>query len=46
MERTFAWLGQSRRLARDYEHLPHTSETMIHAAMGRIMLRRLARATV
>jgi putative transposase len=46
VERTFAWLGQSRRLARDYEHLPHTSETMIHAAMGRIMLRRLARATV
>jgi putative transposase len=46
VERTFAWLGQSRRLARDYEHLPHTGETMIHAAMSRIMLRRLARTTV
>jgi putative transposase len=46
VERTFAWLGQSRRLARDYEHLPHTGETMIYAAMSRIMPRRLARATV
>jgi putative transposase len=44
-ERTFAWLSQSRRLGRDYEHLPHTGETMIYAAMSRIMLRRLARST-
>ncbi len=43
--RTFAWLGQSRRLSRDYGWLPETSETMIHAAMSRIMLRRLTRST-
>ncbi|MFG3518571.1 transposase [Streptomyces bobili] len=28
-ERTFAWLMNSRRLARDYETLPATSEAMI-----------------
>ena len=43
-ERTFAWLGQSRRLSKDYEHLPATSEAMIYGAMSRIMLRRLARS--
>jgi putative transposase len=45
VERTFAWLGQSRRLCRDYEWLPQTSETMVYAAMSRIMLKRLARST-
>ena len=44
VERTFAWLGQARRLAKDYERLPETAVAMIHAAMSRIMLRRLARA--
>ena len=42
VERTFAWLGQSRRLSKDYERLPQTSETMIYGAMSRLMLRRLA----
>jgi putative transposase len=42
VERTFAWLSRSRRLARDYEPLPETGEAMIHAAMSRIMLRRIA----
>lgn len=41
VERTFAWLSRSRRLARDYERLPETGEAMIHAAMSRIMLRRV-----
>jgi transposase len=45
MERTLAWLGQSRRLCRDYDWPPQTSETMIYAAMSRIMLKRLARST-
>jgi putative transposase len=36
-------LGQSRRLSKDYERLPATSETMIYGAMTRLMLRRLAR---
>ena len=42
VERTFAWLSRSRRLARDYERLPETGEAMIHAAMSRITLRRVA----
>jgi transposase len=41
VERTFAWLGQSRRLSKDYERLPATSEEMIYGAMSRLMLRRL-----
>ncbi len=42
VERTFAWLSRSRRLARDYERLPETGEAMIYAAMSRFMLRRVA----
>jgi hypothetical protein len=45
VERTLAWLGKARRLAKDYERLPETGVAMIHAAMSRIiMLRRLTRA--
>jgi putative transposase len=44
VERTFAWLGQARRLAKDYERLPETGVAMIHWAMSRIMLRRLVGA--
>ncbi len=40
-ERTFSWLGQSRRLNKDYERLLDSSEAMIYLAMTRIMLRRL-----
>lgn len=43
VERTFAWLGHARRLAKDYERLPETGVAMILWAMSRIMLRRLAR---
>lgn len=42
VERTFAWLGESRRLSKDYELLPESSEAMIHISLIRIMLRRLA----
>ena len=42
VERTFAWLGRYRRLAKDYEYLPQTSETMIRVAMIHLMVRRLA----
>jgi putative transposase len=43
VERTFAWLDQNRRLSKDYEHLCETSETLIYAAMTRLMVRRLPR---
>lgn len=42
VERTFSWLCQSRRLAKDYERLCETSEALIYVAMTRLMLRRLA----
>lgn len=41
VERSFAWLGRSRRLSKDYEALPHMSQTMIYLAMSRLMLKRL-----
>jgi putative transposase len=41
VERTFAWLGFHRRLSKDYEALPETSEAMIYVAMIRLMLTRL-----
>jgi putative transposase len=44
VERTFAWLGQNRRLSKDYERLCETSEAMVYVAMSRLMLRRLAYA--
>jgi putative transposase len=43
VERTFGWFGRYRRLAKDYEYLPRTSETMIRVAMIHLMVRRLAR---
>ncbi|MFD9522170.1 transposase [Streptomyces sp. NPDC059979] len=42
-ERTFAWLMNSRRLARDYEILPATSEAVIRWSMVTRMSRRLGR---
>lgn len=42
VERTFGWLNWCRRLSKDYERLPETSETFIYIAMIRLMVRRLA----
>jgi putative transposase len=44
VERTFSWLGQNRRLSKDYERLPESSEAFIYVAMSRLMARRLARS--
>jgi putative transposase len=41
VERTFAWLGQNRRLSKDYERLCTSSEAMIYASMSRLLVRRL-----
>jgi putative transposase len=43
VERTFGWLNKWRRLSKDYEVLPETSETLIQVAMINLMVRRLAR---
>jgi putative transposase len=43
VERTFGWLNLSRRLSKDYEVLPASSEAFIRLAMLSIMLQRLAR---
>lgn len=42
VERTFAWLGRSRRLSRDYERLPTSSEALIYLTSMRLLLHRLA----
>lgn len=42
VERTYGWLHWCRRLNMDYERLPASSEALIHIAMIRLMLRRLA----
>jgi len=42
VERTFAWLGRYRRLSKDYEALPRSSEAMVYLAMIHLMVRRLA----
>jgi transposase len=42
VERTWGWLNWYRRLAKDYEILPETSETFIYIAMISLMLLRLA----
>jgi putative transposase len=45
VERTFGWLGRYRRMSKDYEFHPETSETMVHIAMINLMVRRLSPTT-
>lgn len=42
VERTFAWIGRYRRLSKDYEHCPKSSEGMVYAASIHLLLKRLA----
>lgn len=42
VERTFGWLLFRRRLAKDYEHNPRSSEAMVQIAMINLMLKRLS----
>jgi putative transposase len=44
VERTFSWLGQNRRMSKDYERPCASAEAFVYAAMIRLMVRRLARA--
>lgn len=41
VERTFAWLSRQRRLSKDYERCPLSSEGMIYLASLRTLLKRL-----
>ena len=44
VERTFSWIDKNRRMSKDYERLPESSEAFIYLAMTRLMVRRLARS--
>lgn len=44
VERTFAWLGRSRRLAKDFEATIASSTAWLHLASLRLLTRRFARA--
>ncbi len=44
VERTISWVGQNRRMSKDYERLCETSEAFIYVGMTRLMARRLARS--
>jgi transposase len=43
VERTFAWLGRCRRLAKDWECLDRNARAFLVLASVRLMLRRLGR---
>ena len=45
VERTFGWLNRSRRLSKDFDALPETTEAWIRIAMVQLMTRRLAAKT-
>jgi putative transposase len=46
VERTLGWLNRSRRLSKNYERLPASSEAWVYLAMLPVMCRRLAKQQV
>ncbi|MGO8948221.1 MAG: IS5 family transposase [Ktedonobacterales bacterium] len=42
VERTIAWIGRNRRMSKEYDFLPISSEAWIYVSMIRLMLKRLA----
>jgi putative transposase len=46
VERTLAWIGRYRRMSKEYDYLPESSEAWIYAAMSRLMLKRLIQQPV
>ena len=45
VERTFAWLGRCRRLAKDWENLNRKALAFLRLASIRLMLRKLCNQT-
>ena len=45
IERTFAWLGRNRRLARDFEATIASATAFLYAASVMLLTRRLGRCT-
>ena len=46
VERTFAWFGRNRRLARDFERTITSSEAWLYLASIQLLARRLARPQI
>ncbi len=44
VERTFAWLGRNRRLAKDFEATIASATAFLYAASAMLLTRRLARS--
>jgi putative transposase len=44
VERTFSWLGQNRRMSKDYERLCASAVAFVYVAMIRLMVRSLGRS--
>ena len=45
VERTFAWLGRCRKLAKDFENLTRIAMAFVQLASIRLMLRKLCKAS-
>ena len=37
VERTFSWIDHNRRMSKDYERLPESSEAFVYLAMSRLI---------